>query len=94
MFRYEDETLEEYRNAKEGIYFYDDSMSPAANASKQIGGNHYSKHTIQPWDIVDEYQLDHYRATAIKYILRDKRNQREDIQKAIHCLEHWLEVTR
>ena len=68
-------------------------FNPSEAAAKQVGGNHYSKHKIQPWDIVDEYGLDHYRATAIKYILRDKDNSRQDIQKAIHCLEHWLEVS-
>lgn len=59
---------------------------------KQIGGNHYVDHHIQPWDIIDEYQLDFYRGNVIKYVLREKDDQRrEDIQKAIHYLEKWLD---
>ncbi len=95
-----------YRDAKEGDYLpcddwiykdafkepYEGVGSPSEAAAKQVGGNHYSKHTIQPWHIVDEYGLDHYRATAIKYMLRNKMDVREDIEKAIHCLEHWLEI--
>jgi len=83
--------VEDYRRAKEGEIMYDDSKSPAANASRQVGGDHYVKHTIQPWDIIDEYGLDYYRGNAIKYILRNKMDTREDIQKAIHYLEYWVE---
>ena len=58
---------------------------------KQVGGNHYIKHTIQPWDIIDEYNLNFYEGTAIKYILRDKDNRVQDIEKAIHTLQKLLE---
>ena len=61
-------------------------------AAKQVGGNHYSKHNIQPWDIIDEYGLDYHRGNAIKYILRNKMDPYEDIEKAIHYLEHWLAI--
>ena len=72
--------------------------SPAEVASKamsassiQIGGSHYVEHEIQPLDIIDEYDLDFYLGNSIKYILRDKGNKREDIDKAIHYLELWKE---
>jgi hypothetical protein len=26
----------------------------------QVGGNHYTKHVYQPWDIIDAYGLDFY----------------------------------
>ena len=95
-----------YREAKEGEtteWLYDDIFSnklfsyegegnPAEAAAKQIGGDHYSKHKIQPWNIIDEYGLDFYRGNAIKYILRNKMNTREDIEKAVHYLEYWLEL--
>lgn len=57
---------------------------------KQVGGDHYTKHDIQPWDIVDEYKLSFYAGSALKYLLRNKgdlRKKIEDIDKAIHCLE-------
>ena len=64
---------------------------PRQEACKQVGGDHYSKHDIQPLDIIDEYGLDYYRGNAIKYILRNKMDPYEDIEKAIHYLEMWLD---
>ena len=52
----------------------------------QVGGTHYKKE-IQPWDIIDEYQLNFYEGNALKYLLRAKSNRLEDINKAIHYLE-------
>ena len=60
----------------------------------QVGGTHYNKHEIQPWDIIDEYGLDYYRGNAIKYILRNKMDPYEDIEKAIHYLKYWLEINK
>ena len=104
MFSYEDSTPEEYRAAKEGetVVGYNNKglmqrreprFNPSEAAAKQVGGNHYKIHSIQPWDIIDMYGLDYHRGNAIKYILRNKMNPREDIEKAIHYLEHWLEVS-
>ena len=82
-----------YREAKTGQleFEFDGTGSPSEAAAKQVGGTHYVKHKIQPWDIIDEYGLDYYRGNAIKYILRNKMNTREDIQKAVHYLDKWLE---
>ena len=58
----------------------------------QIGGNHYSKRKIQPFDIIDEYGLDFYEANALKYILRHKeKNGKEDILKAKDYLDAVLD---
>ena len=61
---------------------------------KQIGGDHYVKHKIQPWDIIEEYNLGFWDGNAVKYILRYKKkgNPLEDIEKAIHYLEHVKEL--
>ena len=61
---------------------------------KQVGGDHYKRHSIQPWDIIDEYGLDFYEGNALKYLLRDKEDRLEDLQKAIHYLEKELENLR
>ncbi len=55
--------------------------------AKQVGGDHYVKHGIQPWDIIDEYKCNYYIGNALKYILRNKTNKIEDLRKAIHYLE-------
>lgn len=68
------------------------NFDPRELAAKQVGGDHYVKHNIQPWDIINEYGLDYYRGNAIKYILRNKMDPYEDIKKAIHYLEYWLEL--
>lgn len=60
-------------------------------ADRQVGGSHYKKHSIQPWDIIDEYGLGFYEGNVLKYLLRDKGNKREDLEKAAHYLEKVLE---
>ncbi len=67
-------------------------MSKNKSKKKQVGGTHYNKHKIQPWDIIDEYGLDYYEGNALKYILRDKNNRVEDLEKAIHYLEYRIEL--
>lgn len=58
---------------------------------KQHGGNHYLKHKIQPWHIIDEYNLNYYEGNILKYLLRDKNNRKEDLQKLIHYAEYCIE---
>ena len=57
---------------------------------KQVGGTHYNKHKIQPWDIVDEYDLDYWLGNVLKYLLRDKCDRLEDLKKAQHYLEEKI----
>ncbi len=61
------------------------------STSKQVGGDHYRKHQIQPWDIIDEYGLNFYEGNALKYLLRRKGDRVEDLQKCIHYLERLVE---
>lgn len=61
---------------------------------KQVGGTHYAKHKIQPWDIIDEYKLDFYEGNILKYLLRDKKDRIEDLEKLIHYAEKALENTK
>jgi hypothetical protein len=59
--------------------------------SKQVGGNHYRK-AIQPWDIIEEWQLGYFRGNVLKYILRAPyKNGKEDLEKAKHYLEYIIE---
>jgi hypothetical protein len=65
---------------------------PETQDKKQVGGDHYTKHKIMPWDIIDEYGLDFYAGNAIKYILRaPDKNGVEDLEKAKHYLERMIE---
>ena len=56
---------------------------------KQVGGTHYRDKNIQPWDIRKDWKLDPWTADSIRYISRHQsKNGKEDIEKAIHCLEY------
>lgn len=54
---------------------------------EQVGGDHYKRQIIQPFDIIKEYNLDFFEGNALKYLLRYKfKNGVEDIDKAIDYL--------
>ncbi len=83
--------MNEYRMAKEGEVCYDSTISPAANVSKQVAGNHYQL-PIEPWDYITRNKLGYLEGNIIKYISRYKRkNGIEDLHKAMHYLEKLIE---
>lgn len=58
---------------------------------KQIGGEHYSKYTIQPAEFINKNNILYAEGNVIKYVCRHKdKNGKEDILKAIHYLEMIL----
>lgn len=59
---------------------------------QQVGGDHYMKHKIQPWDIIDVYGLNFYEGNAIKYLLRRKGDRVEDLKKSRHYIEKLIEL--
>ena len=67
---------------------------------KQVGGTHYKKMGVEPWDVIDtwpiEQRIDAYRAGALKYVMRmgTKDQSQQEIGKGIHYLEKLLEVLR
>jgi len=69
-------------------------MTELTSRDRQVGGDYYSMCTIQPWDIVIEYNLSFFLGSAIKYQLRNKdpKKRIEDLHKAIHCIEKEIEV--
>jgi hypothetical protein len=65
--------------------------------SEQVGGDHYQKSELQPWDIFLAWGLDPWAANVVKYILRfPHKNGLEDLQKAKHyvdfLIKHYDEV--
>ena len=66
--------------------------------TRQIGGQHYKRMDIQPWDVIDygpkQQAVGFYRYNALKYIMRagEKGDFKEDIAKAQHYLEKLLEI--
>lgn len=57
----------------------------------QVGGKHYVQYKIQPWDIIEEYGLDFFEGSALKYLLRRKHNRVEDLRKCRHYIDKIIE---
>jgi hypothetical protein len=66
---------------------------------RQVGGDHYKKFgNYQPWQVFAKWlnseELKGYaKGTVIAYLARDKGG-REDIEKALHTLELYLELSK
>jgi len=59
---------------------------------KQIGGDHYKKTSIEPWDVFLDWQLDPWLCNVIKYLQRHQRkNGKQDLEKAKHYLDFVLQ---
>lgn len=57
----------------------------------QIGGRHYKKCEIQPWDYTIANDLDYFQGSIIKYVTRWKdKGWIEDLYKARHFLDKYI----
>ena len=60
---------------------------------RQVGGEHYKNFKIQPIEFITANKLSFIQASIIKYICRfDKKNGKEDIDKAIHYCQLLKEL--
>ena len=69
---------------------------PCEERSYNVGTSDYSKHTIQPWSVWIDYNLNPWDADIVKRVLRDKEGDpRElDYQKIIHnCKERLRQLS-
>ena len=61
--------------------------------SVQVGGDHYKKQPIQPWDFIIANNLGFLEGNVIKYVTRYKsKNGLEDLKKAQHYLQKLIEL--
>lgn len=59
---------------------------------RQVGGSHYGLSAFQHWDIVVMFNLDYFQGQITKYVMRwDKKNGVQDLEKAQHFLEKYIE---
>lgn len=68
-------------------------MSSSENVqSYNVGKSDYSKHTIQPWDIWKEYNLNPWDADIVKRVLRSKEGEKRtlDYKKIIHICKYRI----
>jgi hypothetical protein len=67
---------------------------------RQVGGDHYKKLAVQPWDVVDtwpiEQQIGYYRGGALKYVMRmgSKDESIQEVGKGLHYLEKLVECLK
>jgi hypothetical protein len=58
----------------------------------QVGGTHYGLSTQQHWDLVVKFDWDYFQGQITKYVMRHKKkNKLEDLKKAKHFLEKYIE---
>lgn len=57
-----------------------------------VGNSDYSKHTIQPWSIALDYNLDPWDMNIVKYVLRSKQGESRilEYKKIIHNCEEKI----
>lgn len=68
-----------------------DATSPA-NAI-QVGGDHYRRMAIQPWDFIAANGIGYFEGSAIAYIARWRhKGGVEDLRKAVHYLNKLIEL--
>jgi hypothetical protein len=61
-------------------------------ASRQVGGDHYERCSIQPWQVITSNGLDYFEGTMLKYLLRHRnKNGKEDLLKLQHFLSYTIE---
>jgi hypothetical protein len=59
----------------------------------QVGGDHYSKNAIQPWDYIVANELGYLEGNIVKYITRWRdKGGIQDIDKVIHYAQKLKEV--
>lgn len=62
---------------------------------RQVGGTHYGLRSYQHWDMVAEFNLDYFQGQITKYVMRWRdKNGVEDLEKAGHYLEKYMEIER
>lgn len=65
---------------------------PNETRSHNVGKSNYSKKLIQPWAIIQEYNLDYWDGDIIKRVLRTKDGEPRtlDYEKIIHICQEKL----
>lgn len=71
-----------------GIIEYDNNSVRNSN----IGASNYAQHIIQPWSIIQDWDLNYWDGDIIKRVLRTKNtdSRKMDYQKIIHICEERI----
>ena len=70
-----------------------DLMNKAFPQYTQIGGNHYTKFAIQPYEFISKNNLSFFQGNVIKYVCRYlKKGGEQDLEKIKHYCD--LEILK
>lgn len=71
-------------------------MTTPKSLQTQVGGDHYKKYAVQPLEFAEKAELTPIIFCIFKYVCRfkDKGRPREDLKKALHCIDVFLECGR
>ena len=62
-----------------------DIFDDAFPQDKQIGGSHYKKFKIQPYEFISKNDLSFFQGNVIKYVCRyQRKGGAEDLKKIVH----------
>lgn len=65
--------------------------SPAG--ARQVGGDHYTKLAIQPWEVIERNGMGFFDGNAVKYLMRFRdKGGVQDLEKARHYLDKLIEL--
>jgi len=71
---------------------YESVLKTRMNKS-QIGGEHYKKYALQPWDAISSWGLCYFLGNVVKYVVRcGDKGGIEDLKKARHYLDKKIEI--
>ena len=72
-----------------------DIFDDAFPQDKQIGGSHYKKFKIQPYEFISKNDLSFFQGNVVKYVCRyQRKGGAEDIKKIIHYCQLELKKMR
>lgn len=67
-------------------------MTEKAN-DYQVGGDHYARKAIQPWDYIAANGLDFFEGNVVKYVTRyAAKGNVDDLRKAQHYISKLIEI--
>lgn len=59
----------------------------------QVGGNHYSQYSIQPFVFCQANKIPYAESNIIKYVCRHRnKNGKQDLEKARHYIDMLIEL--
>jgi len=72
--------------------FGPEPVLPAVD-TRQVGGDHYTRLEIQPWEVIERNGMGFFDGNAVKYLMRYKaKGGVQDLEKARHYLDKLIEL--